>query len=51
MDKTVLFNIRMTEQERADLRHDAHQHEMNASDYLRMLIRQERRKWNEKSGC
>lgn len=40
--KMVLLNLQMTESEKAQLRHDAHQHDMNVSEYVRWLIQKER---------
>lgn len=42
MGNTLHFTMRMTEQERANLQHDAHLHEMTASQYIRCLIKRER---------
>ena len=42
-----MLSIRMTEEEKKALQHDAHQHDMNVSTYLRWLIKKER-KVNEK---
>lgn len=42
--KTKLFwiNLRTTEEERDQLRKDAHRHEMNVSEYIRWLVERER---------
>lgn len=42
--KSKLFwiNLRTTEEERDQLRKDAHRHEMNVSEYIRWLIETER---------
>ena len=49
-EKLVLCNVKLTEDEKKQLRKDAYAHEMNVSDYLRWLIGRERsafRKENE----
>lgn len=37
-------NFKITEQERQQLKQDAHKHEMNISEYLRWLIDKQRKK-------
>ena len=39
-----MLNVRMTEEERAALKKDAHHHEMTVSEYVRWLILQERKR-------
>ena len=39
-------NFKITEQERRQLKQDAHRHEMNKSEYIRFLVEKEREKMN-----
>lgn len=41
-EKLVLCTVKLTEDEKKQLKKDAHAHEMNVSDYLRDLIKRER---------
>ena len=43
----IIVPVRFTPEERDQLKHDAHQHDMNVSEYIRWLIQKER-KVNEK---
>lgn len=38
----ILLGIRLTPEEKAQLKREAHQHEMNVSEYIRYLIEKER---------
>ena len=38
----ALIHIRLSEEEKEKLQHDAHMHEKNMSEYIRWLIFQER---------
>lgn len=40
--KKVLRNIKLTPEENKQLEHEAHQHDMNVSEYIRWLIGKER---------
>lgn len=42
--RPIYFNFKISESEKAQLKKDAHRHEMNISEYLRFLIKQEREK-------
>ena len=39
----ISVQVKMEPEEREQLRHDAHQHAMNVSEYVRWLIQQERK--------
>ena len=39
----ISVQIKMEPAEREQLKHDAHQHDMNVSEYVRWLIQQERK--------
>lgn len=39
--KKVIRNIKLTEEENRQLAHEAHQHDMNVSEYIRWLIKKE----------
>lgn len=41
-NKVIWVNVRSTEEERDQLRKDAHRHEMNVSEYIRWLVARER---------
>ncbi len=43
---TILFNV-VDEEERDQIKRDAHQHNMNVSEYIRWLIEKERGAYNE----
>lgn len=40
--KKVLRGVKLTEEENEQLKHEAHQHDMNVSEYVRYLIEKER---------
>lgn len=40
----VSMQIKVEPEEREQIRHDAHQHDMNVSEYVRWLIEKERNK-------
>lgn len=40
--KKVIRGVKLTPEENAKLRRDAHKHEMNVSEYIRYLIEKER---------
>lgn len=41
-NKVIWVNFRSTEEEREQLRKDAHRHEMTVTDYLKWLVEKER---------
>ena len=42
LEKKVILNIKLTASEKEQLKHDAHAHGMNTSEYVRFLIERER---------
>ena len=45
--KVINIIFRVSESERNAIKHDAHQHDMTVSDYIRWLIAKERKKNDE----
>lgn len=39
----VLRGVRLTKSENEQLKHEAHKHDMNVSEYIRYLIKKERK--------
>lgn len=50
-EKLVLCNVKLTEDEKKQLKKDAYAHLMNVSEYLRWLIERERGAYREKEKC
>lgn len=42
LEKKVLRNVKLTEDENQQLKHDAYAHGMNVSEYIRWLVEKER---------
>lgn len=46
--RKVLRGVKLTPEENELLKREAHQHEMNVSEYIRYLIEKERQSFSEK---
>lgn len=46
--KKVLRGVKLTQEENDLLKREAHQHNMNVSEYIRFLIKKERELFNQK---
>lgn len=49
--KKILRGIKLTPEENELLKHEAHQHDMNVSEYIRYLIEKERAEMRKNRGC
>ena len=47
LEKKVLRNVKLTEDENQQLKRDAYAHGMNVSEYIRWLVEKERQKGRE----